>query len=323
MAPFRFVLGATDFSPEGNHAVWRAAAIAHKAGARMGIVHVVDPAGYQAFREWRMPCHQLDREEARRLAQARQLAIDVSNVYGSTPSIHVNEGCVSQEVARVAETADLLLIGRPRRRKFQDLLVMRTADQILRVSRLPVLVARNPFMGQYTRVLVPLDFGAGSDSALRAARRLAPEPALRLFHVLDSAGEAIMREAEVPACVMRDVRAREDADALARMRHHVNGLGLDHWVMHFSVGRGRFTLAASDHARQIGAELMVLARTGRWWLPHWTRANESTRLLQSTSCDVLVLPPLTESVAQSHARHTQVPQTVDHAFNLLRGGCPK
>ena len=141
MAPIRFILAATDFSPEGNNAVWRAAAMARQSGARMGIVHVVDPAGYQPLRDWMMPCYPLDQKEARGLAQARQLAIDVANGHGLTPSVHVPVGDVSEEVVCAAAQADLLVLGRPHRRRLRDLLTVRTADRILRASRRPVLVS--------------------------------------------------------------------------------------------------------------------------------------------------------------------------------------
>ncbi len=298
MAPIRFILAATDFSPEGNNAVWRADAMARQSGARMGIVHVVDPAGYQPLRDWMMPCYPLDQKEARGLAQARQLAIDVANGHGLTPSVHVPVGDVSEEVVCAAAQADLLVLGRPHRRRLRDLLTVRTADRILRASRRPVLVVRNTVLGPYNKVLVPLDFSACSDAALRAATQLAPEQTLQLFHALDPVGETMMREAEVPVSVVRDVRAREDAGTLARMRRHVTRLGLDHRAMLFAVGRGRSVQATAEHARQQGAELMVITRKGRWSLAELLRADASTRLLQSSSCDLLMLPRWVDAQAQ-------------------------
>ncbi len=301
MAPFRFILAATDFSREGNNAVWRAAEMARQSGARMGIVHVVDPAGYQAFRDWRMPSYQLDMKESRAMEQLHGLAIEVAHVCGLTPTLHVQEGEVSQEVARIAASADLLVLGRPLKRRFRDWLRMRTADQILRASRQPVLVVRKPVEGPYTKVLIPIDFSACSDTALCAARQLAPELTLQLFHALDPVKETIMREAEVPASVVREVRDREDAGTRARMRRHVIRLGLDHRAMQFAVGRGRAAHATAQHARQQEAELMVITRTGRWSLGQLLRANVSTGLLQSSACDVLILPRLADTEPQSQA----------------------
>lgn len=320
MAPIRFILAATDFSAEGNNAVWRAAALARQSAAHMGIVHVVDPAGYQALRDWKMPAYQLDRKELQATGQLSQLAIDVAHAYGVTPSVHVKEGDVSQEVARVAEAADLLVLGRPHKRRFRDLLKARTADQILRASPRPVLVARNPVNGPYARILVPLDFSVGSDAALRAARQLAPDLTLQLFHALDPAGDTIMREAEVPAAVVREVRAREDAGALARMRRHVARLGLDHRAMQFSVGRGRSSQATAEHARQHDAELMVISRTGRWSFGQFLRANVSTGLLQSSACDVLVLARLGDTDALSQGTGSQPRKLIGRSGGRLAVG---
>lgn len=320
MASFRFILAATDFSAHGNNAVWRAAEMARRSGARMGIVHVVDPAGYRVLRDWNMPSYQLDMKESRAKGQLHQLAIEVAHAYDLTPTIHVQEGHVSQEVARVAASADLLVLGRPHKRRFRDLLKVRTADQILRAGRRPVLVVRNPVNGPYTKVLVPLDFSACSDAALRAARRLAPELTLQLFHALDAAGETMMRETEVPASVVREGRAREDAGALARMRRHVTRLGLDHRAMQFAVGRGRSSRATVEHARQQDAELVVISRTGRWSLGEFLRANVGAGLLQSSACDVLVLSRVADTEGQSQAMAAQPRQAIGLGGGSCTGG---
>lgn len=319
MVSIRLVLAATDFSPEGNNAVWRAAAMARHSGARLGIVHVVDPAGYQALRDWRLPCHQLELEAARGRAQLRQLAIDVARDCDLMPSVHLQEGDVVDELVRTAASADLLVLGRPPKRRFRDLLMTRTADRVLRASRRPVLVARNPVKGHYSTVLVPLDFSACSGAALRFAMQFAPAKALRLFHALDPAGETIMREAEVPVGVVRDIRAREDVAILGRMRRHVARLGMDDRVVRFAVGRGKFTNATAEHARHQDAELIVVTRRPRWSLGNLLRANVGTGLLRSSSCDLLMLPHVVDVQAQSRAALVRLSSAAEHGVGRHTG----
>lgn len=279
--------------------------MARESGARMGIVHVVCPAGRHYFRRWALRPHRTNNNEAHAMTQLQQLAVKITKTYGLTPSVHLAVGDVSQEVLNVAETADLLVLGRPHKRRLWDLFKIRTAGQILRASRQPVLMASNPVNGPYTKILVPLDFSASSDAALLAARRLAPDLTLQLSHTLDTLGETVMRETDVPDSVVREIRAREDAGALARMRRRVTRLGLDHRAMHYAVGRGRASKITAQHAQQQQADLIVITRTAHRQLIEILRPKINADLLLSCACDVLVLPRLADAQALSQAKTAQ------------------
>lgn len=290
MAPHRFILAATDLSPTGNNAVWRAAAMALQSGSQMGILHVVDPAGYRPLREWQLPAYQLDRQGAHALAQLHELAIAVAQRCGLTASIQVREGDIRQEVVDAARKADLLVLGRAPRRRIRDWLGGRTAERILRTTQRPVLVARGRVEGPYSRVVVPMDFSSATDTALRAARQWVPDVTLQLFHAVGPVGAARWREARLPAWMRQETDARADAQARARMHDHVARLGLDHREMVFAVGRGSGVRSIVQHARQQDAELMVLARAGRRSPVGAVRALAGARWLEAFRCDLLSIP---------------------------------
>ena len=50
MMPIATILAATDFSPDGNNAVWRAALLTRQIDARLTLMHVVDTAGFKPLR---------------------------------------------------------------------------------------------------------------------------------------------------------------------------------------------------------------------------------------------------------------------------------
>ena len=52
MTPIATILAATDFSPDGNNAVRRAALLARQLDARLTLLHVVDQAGFEPLRGW-------------------------------------------------------------------------------------------------------------------------------------------------------------------------------------------------------------------------------------------------------------------------------
>ena len=72
MTPFTSILVATDFSIDGNNAVRRAALLAHAHGARLKLVHVLDPAGCKPLRDWFSPSIDIDLSRCR-AAKARQV----------------------------------------------------------------------------------------------------------------------------------------------------------------------------------------------------------------------------------------------------------
>ncbi|HEX6723205.1 MAG TPA: universal stress protein [Burkholderiaceae bacterium] len=52
MTSIATILVATDFSPDGNNAVWRAALLARELEARLTLLHVVSTAGFKPLRDW-------------------------------------------------------------------------------------------------------------------------------------------------------------------------------------------------------------------------------------------------------------------------------
>jgi len=70
MTRFTSILVAPDFSIDGNNAVRRAALLAHEHGARLKLVHVLDPAGCQSLRDWFSASVDIDLPGRRGLARS-------------------------------------------------------------------------------------------------------------------------------------------------------------------------------------------------------------------------------------------------------------
>ena len=112
---------------------------------------------------------------------------------------------------RASARADLVVLGRRGHSRLTGLRVGRTVDRMLRTCRLPVLVVKLPVERSYERILVPIDFTASSDAAIRVAARMQSEAGMQVFHAIHSQREAVLREADVPEHIISELRMMEEA----------------------------------------------------------------------------------------------------------------
>jgi nucleotide-binding universal stress UspA family protein len=290
MTPFTSILVATDFSVDGNNAVRRAALLAHEHGARLKLLHVLDPAGCKPLRDWFSPSIDIDLKAAQARESLRRFAVEIAGRYDVSAVVEVLVGEPLQALLTASQCAELLVLGRRGHGRFQALLVGRTADRVLRTCRRPVLVVKAPVEGAYRRVLVPIDFTAPSEAAVQVAARLTRDGDMHMFHAINAHREAVLRDAEVPAHVIREHRLRQEVGTIARMRRKAAGLGLDSTRMAYAVGHGHPVWSTLGHARELGADLIVAGKQGRSTLGEFLLGSVSRRVLAESSCDMLIVP---------------------------------
>jgi nucleotide-binding universal stress UspA family protein len=297
MTPIRSILVATDFSVDGNNAVRRAALLAQKHEASLSMLHVVNSQGCRSLREWFSPSIDIDLKSAQARATLRRLAAEVIGKYDVAANIEVRVGDDLEEMLRASEGTDLVVLGKRGNNAIKSLLVGQTADRLLRTCRCRVLIVKQSADGPYRRVLVPVDFTPGSDEAVRTADALAPGAGIQVFHAISSTREAVLREADVPAAVIRESRAREEAGVIARMRRSVARLGLDSRRMSFALGRGAAARSVLHKAQTLSADLIVAGKQGRSTIAAFLLGSVSSRLLAGSSCDMLIVPrPVNKAV---------------------------
>jgi nucleotide-binding universal stress UspA family protein len=306
MTPFNLILAATDFSAPANNAVWRAAQLARQHGARLRIVHVVNPAAFVRVREWLAPSVDLDAKAAEGRDRLRKLSADVRQLHGVVAEIELRTGDTFQELHRAATRADLLVVGQRRRNPLIELVLGRTAQRLVEACRRPVLVVRQAADGGYRRILVPIDLTPASDAAAVVAAALAPDVDLHIFHAFAWPGEAVMREADVRESVIRDARAREEAGLIARMRRSMARLGLDSRRMSFALGRGSPVAATLRQAQALGADVLVATKHRRSRVGATVLGRVNSLLLRAR-CDMLIVPGRVRDPRQPRAPVQRLP----------------
>jgi len=295
MTSFNSILAATDLSVDGNHAVRRAALLAHELGARLRILHVLNAPRCRPLRDWFSPTSAFDAKAAQARDALQRLAVEISGACDVPASVEVAVGGPFETLMRASAHVDLVVLGRRGHGGLKGLLMGGIVNRMLRTCRRPVLVVKTPVPGPYRRVLVPIDFTAPSDAAIRVAGRMRREPGVHVFHAIDSEREAVLRDADVPEHVIRETRLMEEGAINARMRRTVARLGLDSTRMHYALAYGPPVRSTLRHARRLGADLIVAAKQGRSTLVGFLLGSVSSRVLCEASCDVLIVPRPRES----------------------------
>ncbi|KQV55003.1 hypothetical protein ASC95_29320 [Pelomonas sp. Root1217] len=290
MTPFTSILVATDFSVDGNNAVRRAALLAHQHGASLHILHVLKEAACRPLRDWFSPLTDIDLKAALARAALRRVAVEIAGAYDVTATVEVQVGDPLQTLMQASAHVDLVVLGRRGHSRLESLLIGRTADRMLRTCRQPVLVVKKPADAPYRKVLMPMDFTAGSDAAVRLGTRMVGGARMHVFHAADSYMESMLRRAGVASSIILDVKAREESGTLSRMRRMLARLGVDTRPVFFSVGRGPADLATLERARTLNADLIVAGKNGRSTLGAFLLGSVSSSVLSESDCDMLIVP---------------------------------
>ncbi len=171
----RVFLVATDLSIRSDRAVRRGLRLAHSHNAVCHVLHAVDDA---LPRDMAEP-HRADAEARLQRfveAQPHNTAVEVAAVIGDPLVVIV-------EAARRLD-ADVVLFGLHRPRPFLDGFSETTVERMVRLSRRPALLVRDPADHDYCKILAPVSFSGACARALDTARWLAPKAEIAAFHAV-------------------------------------------------------------------------------------------------------------------------------------------
>lgn len=216
------ILAATDLSAPSRHAVDRAYRLAAENHSQLTLVHAIAPGLFdelQAMLAGDAPSI----AEAVSAGARRQLAAlngDPQRTHGVVASCEVLSGAPVSALASHADeiAADLLVLGARGEGFLRQLMLGSTASRLLRKTRHPMLVVKQPPHETYRRVLVAIDFSPAALAALRLVRRLAPTATLVLLHAVELPFEGKMQYASVDEAIIQRYRHQAQQEALRRLR---------------------------------------------------------------------------------------------------------
>lgn len=289
----RHILSATDLSIHSLQAVDRAADLASTTGAQHTVMHAL---GLDALGPLRNLLGAQAEAVAHTALAQQQAALaaamaDPARHPGPAPALRVEEGLASRAVpVLVHETdADLVVVGVRGQSVLRRLVLGSTASHLLRKSRCPVLVVKNPFQQSYRRVLLPLDFSPGSALTLRLVRELAPQADLVLLHAFDVPFEGMLQYAGVSQDVIHRYRIEARERALQQLRAMAAEQELSPGQFIPLVEHGDAVALITGHQQRLGCDLIAMGKHGTHVTEELLLGSVTRRVLSEGDADVLVV----------------------------------
>ncbi|GAB3734214.1 hypothetical protein GCM10028794_12380 [Silanimonas algicola] len=281
---------ASDFSPCADNALLRADALAAALGARLSLMHVVEPL--PVVSAWGDPGSVawigLEALQEAGLARLRQQRTRLATLTHPDITVHCLVGQPRRDLGALAAElgGDLLVLGAHAPTGLGQRLLGTTAQAAVHACPLPLLVCRRPATAPWRRVLGASDFSHGAERALPWAPLLAPAAEKHLLHVHPSLPEATL------ALVQPDPAALErftvEAEKAALARFEALSARYPDWVAHFR--RGDAAETVEREAAERSTDLVVIGTRGRGpWLGGLL-GSVGQRLLARLDADVLLAP---------------------------------
>lgn len=287
------ILAATDFSPQAELGVLRAAFLARQWTAELTLLHVVPPPVFYPGMELVPDASAyMDAYAAagERVASERLAAIAtvLRDQYDIPVQTVLRTGRAYRLIADYASAhdIDLVVVGARGENALARLLVGSTAHRMLRVRMGPVLVVRNAAVGAYRQPLAAVDFSPHSRVALAWAMRLAAGGTVQVVHVLPQEDEDRLRAAGLDSSAIRQRRAGMKAIA-EELMHNLLAETQGQTVPCLTAGQTAQEILA--HAAETQADVIVMGRHGAGGLEEWLLGSVSKDVTQATECDVLLV----------------------------------
>lgn len=293
MAAFRHLLVATDLSVHATAALDRAFRLAQMSGARLTAIHAL---GLPALSPYRALMGEVAEQVAQTVTteartQLRALLDDPRRNGGYPADLHLEADLPAPAITAFAAAngVDLVLVGAQGRNFWQRMLLGSTASHLLRKSRWPVLVVKQPALEPYRRVVVAMDFSPVSAAALALARQIAPGAKLVLAHVFELPFEGMLTTAGVRRVDINRYQAevRDHAQLTLHEMARQAGLAPDEYRLDVRHGPAGGILPGLVH--QAGADLVVMGKHGTHVTEELLLGSVTKRMLAESAGDVLVV----------------------------------
>jgi len=286
------VLVALDFSPDSERALAAGLEFIGQRRVQLHLVHVHVPfeeGDLTGSREESLRAHMEHMYE--RAASARQTTVKASVTY----SVERDIGPAAAVLRYAARTdIDLIVAGTHGRRGFRRLILGSVAEEIVRLSRCPVLTVGGEVAyhlgSEMTSILVPVDFSEASVRTASVARKMAREYGARLevLHVIEETVHPAFYNTGVFS--VYDMRPDLDRKALEELERIYASTDGPHVSVTFALRQGHAAKQIVDYARDQELDIIVMSTHGLTGLTHVLIGSVAETVVRTAPCPVLILP---------------------------------
>jgi nucleotide-binding universal stress UspA family protein len=280
------IVAATDFSARSRLALRRAGLLARKSGAELTIVHMVDDDQPERLIE-------LERSEAQRILVEEIDAI--AELRGIRCHLQVGIGDAFVGILHAAETiaADLIVMGRHRKKLLRDVFIGTTVERVIRTGTRPVLMVSTQVQHAYARVLAAVDMSEASARALETGRALGllDDVDITFVHAFAALARGKM---------FADVAQERIEEHLGEERLRANA-ELIAFLQKSGFGNGRGSRRVEEGApfevisrvvNETESDLLVLGAHGRSTMARILLGSVTEEALRTLEIDTLAVPPV-------------------------------
>jgi universal stress protein E len=282
------MLVATDLSHRAEAAIARSVELALRLRARLTLLHVVEH-------------DQPDRYVARELKQANDALAEESyrlrNETGCEIAVRVVAGDPFEKIGNIAteEDADLIVLGRHRRRPLRDLFVGTTVERVIWRGTHPVLMVKEDPCGAYGRVGVAIDCSEPSAAALRAADSLGllEDAQVAVVHARAPFAKTMLAAHTSPEAVRTHVDAEMEA-ARAEVKQFLDENDRPDLAARLYIHEGEPMTVLRAYAGQHAPDLLVMGTHGRQGISRILLGSVADEALRTLDVDILAVPSAAE-----------------------------
>lgn len=275
------VLVASDLTPRSLGALERGLILARQIGAEVHVLHVVDAD---------LPANIAEPQRVEAVRQMQEWLAASPHAAGVAVSV---EAVLGHRVANVLAAADaasveLVVLGKHRKSPLKDVFVGGTADQLIRLSKRPVLVVPGAPAAPYQHMLAAVDFSDSSRYAVEYATALLPQVPIDLLHVytMSYTGTASL--------------SQDSADS-GKTERHLRHMVADDEQRYFAalnapnaptqatLRAGNVLTVIPEEVAKQGADLLVIGTHGRRGIARAVLGSVAAKLTRDPACDVLVV----------------------------------
>lgn len=290
--PFARLVAATDLSAPARHAAERAALVARELDATLDLFHVASMAPLEKLRQLvaDVPPDAAARVLESARAELGELAAVLQRHHGIAAGLHVASGPLLQELHTGAQaaSADLLVLGARGSSFMRHLLLGSTAERMVRKTTRPMLVVKQPPHEPYRTLLVPVDFSPYSMTAVRNARRLAPQANLILLHAFEVPFEGKLHYAGVDEDLIHRYRIAVRQEALQQLRQLRDAADVPPECARIIVVHGDPSRTIIEQEQEQDCDLIVMGKHGENVIEDLILGSVTKHVLVESQCDVLV-----------------------------------
>lgn len=291
MPAVRSILVAIDFSDGSRVALDYAAALAHRIGAQLTVLHVAAQyVTYEPLPAFPAPAP-LDPERQERLQREVRRFITPPGSEHPLGEVSIREGDPADEVLAAAAGAgvDLIVLGRHGRRGFERWILGSVAERVARKADRPVLVVPPPARpAAFDCVLCALDLSESSAEILQYAAGIAraTSAGLSVLHVADDfhwhePGASSGIDVQAVRRAVEDFARERLAGLVARTVHE--GVPVNVSVLFGRAQREIERVAAES------ADLVVLGASSSSAVDRFFFGSTAQHVLRSSVCPVLLV----------------------------------